>query len=292
MTDTQHVAVQDDLEVERPHLLVLHLRPEQDPGGGAHDPVPDQAIEFFRCAVKAAADLRGLREITLDLPDARDEARRFLDLVGAVTVESGFDLRALACVEHVADWGASAFSACREVALRVDARRFPGLRLPSRVYDAVGLLQAESRVVNLSVMLDRELLRHLTLPRLRRWLDRADFVTLVAPRRLPMDTSRSELSAFFDRLAPLWEKADRFFHLQVDRSIKPAFFPWNLLSVTCPASDLAVHVEADGTLYLCAAPAAFATLAQADQLSRVVEEHLEKTRTLTDLCVGSPLPPR
>lgn len=290
MNERKKIAASTDVETERPHSLVLH--PAVLPGGSDLSEVDleNHAVEYFTAAMQSARRIGGLREITLALPTSSNQGQKFLEVQGRQAVETGFELSAVATAEQVMEWGTGAFSNCREVALRIDTVRYPTLKLTPGFFDQVARLQADSRVVSFHVLLTRELIGLLTLPRLRRWLDRADFVTLVAPRGAPADFDRTDLVAFFERLAPLWERADRFFHLHVDRSIKPAFFPWNLLSVTCPAADLALHLGADGRLFLCADMQPFAVLKRPNELAAAVERHLEKADSQADLCSGLPFP--
>lgn len=259
-------------------MIVFHL----PAAGSSHD----RTIDYFSQAVRSSRELTGLRKVTLDLSDTGDEGRLLLERIGSEVAYSGLELCAVVWAFQVEAWGPAAFTNCREVALCVDTRQYPALRLPAGFHTAVEGLQAESRVVGYQVLLNGELINRLKLPRLRKWLDRADFVTLVPPRSLPVDFDRSQLVSFFERLTPLWEHADRFFHLQVDRGIKPAFFPWNLLSVTCPAADLALHLEPDGHLFMCAQSQPFACLTAASGLAEAVEEHLLREGAGAGLCEG------
>lgn len=265
MTKPKQDVLTQQVEPERPHRLVLHF-----------DAGPKTAHSFFGAVLRSARQLPGLREVALELSESGDLGKEALNTIGAAAVQSGFELSATVQAQQVFSWGAEAFAACRQVDLRVDARRYPALKLAPEVYQAAERLQAEARVVGFQVLLDRDLIGRLTLSRLRTWLERADFVTLTAPRHTPPDFTHSDLVKLFDRLSPLWESADRFFHLQIDRSIKPAFFPWNLLSVTCPAADLALNLEAGGRLFLGAARAPFAHIEHPARFADTVEGHLAR----------------
>jgi len=279
VTQPKKVVLTAQVAPERPHRLVLHFNSET--------PAPDR---LFNSVIRSATGLDGLREVTLDLPDGDPRGREVLASVGAAALQCGFELRTTVSARQVFDWGAHTFSACRQVDLRVDSERTPALRLAPLVYAAAGALHAESRVVGLHVLLDRSLITKLSPSRLRIWLDRADFVTLVAPRLREPDFTHADLVSLFERLSPLWESPDRFFHLQVDRSIKPAFFPWNLLSVTCPAADLALHLQADGGLYLCASRTPFASIENPALFADAVERHLAKCEG--EMCEGLSLDAR
>lgn len=263
MTQPRKQVLTAEAAAERPHRLVLHF----NPGG------PD-SHGLFDGVIRSATQLEGLREVTVDLSEAGLEAFEALDSTGAAIVKDGFGLRASVRAEQVLHWGAAAFSACRQVDVRMDFGKTPTLRVAPEVFQAAQLLHVDSRVVSLQVLLDHTLVTRLTPARLRVWLDRADFVTLAAPRHREPDFVHHHLVALFDRLSPLWESPDRFFHLQVDRSIKPAFFPWNLLSATCPAADLALHLEADGRLFLCAARTPFALIETPARFAETIEHHL------------------
>lgn len=257
-----------DVEPERPSVLVLHMAT----GSAACD-----TSEYFGEAVRSARQVPGLRKVVLDLSRTLDRGRSLLESLTTDTKDGGLEWSAVVLANQAEAWGPGAFVNCREVALCIDTHLYPKLTLPVNFHGIADRLQADARVVNYHVLLNRELIRRLTLPRLRKWLDRADFVTLVAPRQGPVDFDRSDLEPFFKRLAPLWEHADRFFHLHVDRAIKPAFFPWNLLSVTCPAADLALHLHADGRLFLCADSEPIAALSCASGLAAAVEERLKES---------------
>jgi hypothetical protein len=275
MNQSKNTAVLTEVEVERPRALVLHFAPDSGPSEFSNLQSEDSAMDYFSGAVRGALQLPGLREIILELPEEGRQGQRLLERVGSLAADSGFEFSSVVQPDQVREWGTGAFAHCGEVALRIDAARYPGLKLTREFYELVDRLRADSRLVRFHVQLSSELIRRLALPRLRRWLDRADFLTLVAPWGQPADFDRVELSALFERLSPVWEKPDRFFHLHVDRNIKPDFFPWNLLSVTCPAADLALHLDADGRLFLSAAPRPFAVLAQPELLAPAVERHLQ-----------------
>lgn len=260
-------------EQEHPRRLVLHIGTHQQEGAGR---VESSALPYFTTVIGSATRVEGVREVTLDLPVGQP-GRMALETLGAAAVERGFEVRAVVSARSVAEWGNEAFAHCRQVDLRVDAASYPLLRLSPDVYTAMEWLQADSRVVGLQVLLNHQIITKLTLSRIRTWLDRADFVTLAVQRSGAGEFKHSELVALFDRLSSLWESADRFFHLHVDRSIKPAFFPWNLLSVTCPAADLALHLEADGRLFLGEAPTPFAQLENPAIFAETVERHLAST---------------
>jgi hypothetical protein len=232
-------------------------------------------VEYFAEAVQAARAIPGLREISLALDEAPGDGRRLLESLGPVVVAAGFHLSAQIAAGQVGDWDHSSFTPCREVALRFDMAEFSDLGPESEFYDRVSRLQAESLVVGFHVVLVRRALGLLTLSQLRRFLQQADFVTLKAPRGSAPDFEPADLIPLFERLVPLWEQADRFFHLNVDRCIKPAFTPWNQLFVTCPAADLALHLGRDGRLFLCSSERPFAVLARPGDLPSAVAGHLK-----------------
>jgi hypothetical protein len=215
----------------------------------------ERPVSFFAQLVQEAGRSESIREVALAVnvdPEGETRNRDVLRQVSEAARAAGLRLCVTTNFECVRDWGSSEFASCHQVVLSVDEYKFPSLRLPAEFFPQVTRLQAEGAVTGLNVLLSRKLLVHLTLPRLRRWLGVADQLYLLVPKHHPLDFSRAELKEFFDRIAPIWEEPDRFFHLQLDNCIKPEFFPWNQLAPTCDWAERLVNVLPDGGLALCA----------------------------------------
>jgi len=234
----------------------------------------EKPLRFFEELIGEAARTEHIRRIHLSVnvdPPGGDTNRRALHVLSRAAHAAGLTVLATTNYENVHDWGAREFALCQHVALSVDEYKFPRLRLPSDFFEQVTRLQAEGPVVSLNLLLSHRLLAHLTLPRLRRWLGLADQVSLLIPKHYTLDFSRQELLDLFDRLAPLWEEPDRFFHLQVDSCIKPQVFPWNQLYPSCEWADEQINILPDGQACFCAMDKPFATLQDSRELPDVVQ---------------------
>jgi hypothetical protein len=283
MTQTPGPKLESVDQLAGPRTLILHDLPVTVPGGttaGSH-PHGD-SLSFLEEIIGSASGMEGVREISLAVhrSSSLDHGKTFLTRLGGVAVQNGLNVSAVSSFDNVMAWGLEALSMCQQVGLVVDAVRFPSLRLPREFFALATHLQAEGCAVGLHVMLSKAMLDGLTLPRLRRWLAQADVVHLLVPRGGEVDFTRAQLAHFFQRIAPLWEKPDRFFHLQVDRCIKPQFFPWNQLEQTCPGTDDALNLRPDGGLSFCAVDLPFTFLADPGDLANTVSEHFHQNAAL------------
>jgi hypothetical protein len=241
----------------------------------------ERPLAFFAELVRQAGSSASIREIALAVnldPPGTTRNRDALAQLSEAARSAGLKLGVTTNYENVRDWGVEAFSACHHVALSVDEYKFPPLRLPGDFFEQVTRLQAEGVVTSLNVLLSHKLLDHLTLPRLRRWLGVVDQVNLIIPKHHPLDFSRADLLAFFERIAPIWEEPDRFFHLQLDNCIKPEVFPWNQLQPTCDWAERLVNVLPDGGLSLCAMDAPQMHLNGADSFLPGIEHYYLEQR--------------
>ena len=145
MNESKKIAVSTEVEVERPNELVLHFQECDSADPEIMSQHASGALRFFSIALKSAAAVPGLRRITLDLPEGM-VGKTILEDLGKDARAFDLELCALVQFEQVEAWGEAAFSCCREVALRMDTRQFPGLKLSTRFYDRVESLQAHSRL--------------------------------------------------------------------------------------------------------------------------------------------------
>lgn len=236
---------------------------------------PNRPIEFFQDIVRAAQACDSIREVALSInvdPEGSTANRDALRKISAVVRDTGMRMCVTTPYENVKKWGTDEFAACQSVTFSVDEHRFPSLRLPTDVLKQITRLQSEGCVVSLNVMLSKALLDRLTMPRLRRWLGIADQIYLRIPRHVQLDFSKADMMAFFDRISPIWESADKFFHLHLDGCIKPAIFPWNLLTTACEEASILVNVLPDGGLAQCALDDPFLHLEKPDELPGAVSK--------------------
>ena len=284
MTGSLRVPLETVDQIAGPRTLILHDLPvaAENRSAATGEASGGSNLAYLEEVIGAASGIDGMREITLAVhrSSSLKHGRRFLEHLGGVAARHGLGVSAVSSFDNVLAWGPEALSLCQQVGLVVDAQRFPRLRIPREFFALATLLQAEGCVVGLHVMLSKPMLDGLTLPRLRRWLAQADVVRLLVPRGGEVDFTRQELSLFFERIAPLWEKPDRFFHLQVDRCIKPQFFPWNQLEQTCPGTDDALNLRPDGGLSFCAVDLPFTFLACPGDLANTVSEHYSQNAAL------------
>ena len=215
----------------------------------------EQPLEFFEELIRTAQACDSVREIALSInvdPDGSTRNRDALKRLSAVARTAGYRVSVITNYENIEAWGTGAFSDCQSVTFSVDEYKFPALRIPTHFFKQITQLQSEGCVVNLNLLLGRALLDGLTVPRLRRWLGIVDQIHLLVPKHVALDFSRTDLDVFFDRIAPIWESEERFFHLHVDSCIKPALFPWNLLTSGCEEAANLVNVLPDGGMAQCA----------------------------------------
>lgn len=235
----------------------------------------ERSIEFFQDVVRDAQACDSIREVVLSINvDSEDSTsnRDALRKISSVVRDTGMRMGVTTDYENVRKWGAAEFAACQSVTFTVDEHRFPSLRLPTEVLEQITQLQSEGCRVNLNLLLSKAMLESLMVPRLKRWLGIADQIYLLIPKHVRLDFTRADMLAFFDRISPIWESAEKFFHLHVDSCIKPEMFPWNLLTTGCEEAANLVNVLPDGGLAQCALDDPFVRLASADEFSAAVSK--------------------